>query len=303
MIRIGFSNQNLLSYGPAIFRRLWICLTAFSVLGSAPPSQTSENTDMEFSQHPFFVQMAQRVYADSTRIPIFTYRVVSSFPHDPTAFTQGLVFDNGFLYEGTGLRGASTLREVELESGDIVRIHGLDDRYFGEGITICKNRIIQLTWTANLGFIYERDTFELVQEFRYPIEGWGITHDNACMIMSDGSARLHFIDLETFRKVRDVEVHDHQGPLYGLNELEYVRGQLFANVWPTEFLARIDPTSGKVVAWVDLRGILTPDDRGDHRVDVLNGTAYDAYGHRLFVTGKWWPRLYEIELVEIGAGP
>jgi glutamine cyclotransferase len=302
MQRASFDEKAVLDR-PVVLRWVLLYLTVFPVLVPAPPSQTSDNAGMEFSQHPYFWQMAKRAYADSANSPAFSYRVVSSFPHDPTAFTQGLAFENGFLYEGTGLRGASTIREVQLETGDIVRIRGLADRYFGEGITISKNRIVQLTWTSNLGFIYDRNTFEPVQEFRYSIEGWGITNDNECLIMSDGSARLYFIDPETFFETHRIEAHDQQGPLYGLNELEYVRGQVFANVWPTEFVARIDPATGRVAGWVDLRGILTPEDRGNHRVDVLNGIAYDAVGDRLFVTGKWWPRLYEIELVRIGVRP
>jgi glutamine cyclotransferase len=228
---------------------------------------------------------------------------VNSFPHDPTAFTQGLVFDNGFLYEGTGLRGSSSVREVELETGSILRIRGLDAQYFGEGITVYNDRIIQLTWTANRGFIYDRTSLNIISEFRYPFEGWGVTHDDQHLILSDGSSRLYFLELSDFTSNHSIEVTDSRGPLLGLNELEFIHGEVFANVWPTDFIARIDPSSGKVVGWIDLRGLLSTDAQANHRADVLNGTAYDAYGDRLFVTGKWWPRLFEIELVEIGVRP
>ncbi len=228
--------------------------------------------------------------------PIYSYRVLYSYPHDPEAFTQGLVFESGELYEGTGIRGASSLRRVELETGLVRQQHLLPRQYFGEGITIFGDRIIQLTWQSRLGFVYDKASFQLVQQFSYPTEGWGITHDGSRLIMSDGTANLYFLEPETFTEVDRIEVHDHQGPVVRLNELEYVRGDVYANVWQTDRIARIDLLTGRVAAWIDLTGLLSIADRR-RRVDVLNGIAYDATGDRLFVTGKWWPKLFEIQIV------
>lgn len=232
----------------------------------------------------------------SSAVPIYTYKVVNAYPHDRNAFTQGLVFENGVLYEGTGLRGRSTLRRVELETGDILQVRELPAQFFGEGITIYGDKIIQLTWQSNVGFVYDRDSFEVLQEFHYPTEGWGITHDGKRFIMSDGTSTLHFLDLETLEEVGRIEVHDNHEPVTRLNELEYVRGEIYANVWQTDRIARISPQTGQVIGWIELKGLLSAADRSEP-VDVLNGIAYDAKNDRLFVTGKLWPRLFEIELV------
>jgi glutamine cyclotransferase len=232
---------------------------------------------------------------------LYTYRVVNTYPHDPGAFTQGLIYDEGTLYEGTGLRGRSSLRQVELETGQVIRSRQLADVYFGEGITSYSDQIFQLTWQSNVGFVWEEDTFELVQEFSYPTEGWGITHDGHRLIMSDGSATLHFWDPETLEEIGSVQVHDSVQPVERLNELEYIGGEVLANVWLTDRIARIDPETGGITGWVDLSGLLTPSERAD--ADVLNGIAYDAVNDRLFVTGKWWPKLFEIELIPVSATP
>jgi glutamine cyclotransferase len=234
--------------------------------------------------------------ASESGTPVYTYRIVNIYPHDREAFTQGLVFEDGALYEGTGLWGASTLRRVELESGDVVQFHPLSPEYFGEGITIFEDRIIQLTWKAGLGFVYDKDSFELLGTFRYLTQGWGITHDGTALIMSDGSSTLHFLDPETFEKIGQIPVFDEQGPVSMLNELEYVQGKVYANVWQTDRVAIIDLGTGQVTAWIDLRGLLEAEDYLQP-VDVLNGIAYDADGKRLFVTGKLWPKLFEIELL------
>ena len=226
----------------------------------------------------------------------FTYEVVNTYPHDRNASTQGLVFENGVLYEGTGLRGHSTLRKVELATGDVLQIRQLPDRLFGEGITIFGDRIIQLTWHAGVGFVYDKDSFELLQIFTYPTEGWGITHDDQRLIMSDGTSTLHFLDPETLEEIDRIEVYDQNGPVTRLNELEYIEGEIYANVWQTDRIARIDPQTGRVIAWIDLAGLLDPEEL-DSPVDVLNGIAYDADEDRLFVTGKLWPKLLEIELI------
>jgi len=221
---------------------------------------------------------------------------VKTYPHDKKAFTQGLAFDNGRLYEGTGLQGSSSLRKVDLKTGRVLKIRSLNPRYFGEGITVFGNRIIQLTYRSRVGFVYDKNSFRLIKEFSYPTEGWGITHDGKWLIMSDGTSKLRFLDPETFGEVRTVVVHDHRGEISGLNELEFVQGEIFANIWQEDRIARIDLKTGRVTGWIELPGLLRPQDiAGD--IDVLNGIAYDAANHRLFVTGKLWPKLFEIELI------
>jgi glutamine cyclotransferase len=205
-----------------------------------------------------------------------------------------LAFDNGFLYEGTGLSGRSSLRKMALETGEILRLRQLPAEIFGEGITIYKNWIIQLTWQSGVGFVYDKDSFELIKVFTYPTEGWGITHDEKHLIMSDGTATLHLLDPETFVETGRIQVYDDHGPVSRLNELEYVKGEIFANVWQTRRIARIAPRTGKVMGWIELDGLLRPED-AEEPVDVLNGIAFDADHDRLFVTGKLWPRLFEIE--------
>jgi glutamine cyclotransferase len=231
--------------------------------------------------------------------PVYSYNVVNTYPHDRSAFTQGLVFEDGVLYEGTGLNGRSTLRRVELETGEVLQIHELPAQFFGEGVTVYGNDIIQLTWQSHVGFVYDRDSFELLQEFNYSTQGWGITHDGERLIMSDGTATLYFLDPETFEEIGRVGVYDNDGSVNRLNELEYVQGEIYANVWQTNCIARIDPQTGQVVGWIELKGLLTPEDCGEP-VDVLNGIAYDAENARLFVTGKLWPKLFEIELISAG---
>jgi len=226
----------------------------------------------------------------------YTYKVINTFPHDRKAFTQGLVFEDGVLYEGTGLSGRSTLRKVELETGNVLQTRKLSGEFFGEGITIYESHIIQLTFLSNTGFVYNKDTFELVREFNYPTQGWGITHNGRHLIMSDGTPILYFLDPETFDRVRWIKVCDRDVPVWGLNELEYVQGQIYANVWPTERIARIAPETGQVLGWIDMKGLLARQDYTGYE-DVLNGVAYDKERDRLFVTGKLWPKLFEIKLI------
>lgn len=226
----------------------------------------------------------------------YTYEIVNTFPHDRKAFTQGLVFENGVLYEGTGLPGRSSLRKVELETGNVLQMHKLSTKFFGEGITIYGDNIIQLTFRENIGFVYNKDTFELLREFNYPTEGWGITHDGSRLIMSDGTPTLYFLDPETFEQVSRIKVQDQRAPVWGLNELEYIDGQIYANVWPTERIAIIAPDSGGVTGWIDMQGLLAPQDYTEY-VDVLNGIAYDKNNGRLFVAGKFWPKLFEIKVI------
>jgi glutamine cyclotransferase len=233
----------------------------------------------------------------ATPAPVYGYTVVNSYPHDPAAYTQGLVFVDGVLYEGTGRRGQSTLRRVNLETGEVLQKISLPDELFGEGIVIWQDKIIQLTWQSRLGFVYNRASFEQLAQFAYPTEGWGITHDGSRLIMSDGTANLYFWDPDTLAEIGRVEVTHNGQPVTRLNELEYINGEIFANIWQTNLIARINPDSGQVVGLIDLTGLLSEADRSQP-VDVLNGIAYDAATDRLFVTGKLWPRLFEIELTE-----
>jgi glutamine cyclotransferase len=229
-------------------------------------------------------------------VPVYTYQVVNIYPHDRGAFTQGLVCEGGLLYEGTGLRGQSTLRLVELETGNVLKLRRLPVHLFGEGVAVLGDKIYQLTWQAQVGFVYDKDSFELLQEFSYPTEGWGLTHNGQRLIMSDGTSTLHFLDPETLQETGQVQVYDDSGPVVRLNELEYVQGEIYANIWKTDRIARIDPQTGQVTGWINLAGLLSPEDRS-LPVDVLNGIAYDPQHDRLFVTGKLWPKLFEIKLV------
>jgi len=234
--------------------------------------------------------------SESSSTPVFTYKIINTYPHDHQAFTQGLVFNEGLMYEGTGLKGRSTLRSIKLETGEVLKIRKLLEEFFGEGITVYGDKIIQLTWQSHIGFIYHKDSFKLLKTFQYPTEGWGITHDGKQLIMSDGSANLYFLNPETFKETRRIEVRDRNNLVARLNELEYINGEIFANVWMTNRIARIDPQTGRVTGWINLDG-LSPFKRRDERTKVLNGIAYDAKNDRLFVTGKLWPNLFEIKLV------
>ena len=224
----------------------------------------------------------------------YTYEVINMYPHDPNAFTQGLVIDEGVLYEGTGLNGESSLRRVDLETGDVLQIHELSSEFFGEGITVFGDKIIQLTWQSQTGFVYDKDSFELLQNFSYSTEGWGITTDGTQLIMSDGTANLYFLDPETFQTIGQIEVRDGSAPVTNLNELEYINGEVYANVWMTNRIAIISPHTGQVTGWIDLTGIYNPENNNPN--SVLNGIAYDSEGDRLFVTGKLWSQLFQIRL-------
>ena len=232
-----------------------------------------------------------QIHALADTVPIYTYKVINTYPHDNEAFTQGLVFEGGYLYEGTGRYGASTLRKVQLKTGKVVQIYKLPPQFFGEGITIYKNQIIQLTWQSQIGFVYDIKSFSLLRKFRYPTDGWGITHDGKQLIMSDGTATLYFLNPENFEKTGTLQVRDANGPVKNINELEYIQGEIYANVWKKNLIARISPKNGIVVGWIDLGGLCKWN-------GVLNGIAYDREHGRLFVTGKRWPYIYEIKLIE-----
>ncbi len=230
-------------------------------------------------------------------IPVYTYRVVHVYPHDPNAFTEGLFYLNGYLYESTGIEGHSSIRKVRLETGEIVLSRDVAPEYFGEGITYWGNRLIGLTWKSRVGFIYNLRSFAVEGRFAYPGEGWALTRNDREIIMSDGTSNLRILDPNTLREVRRIHVTAQGRAVDQLNELEWMQGSVLANIWQTDRIARIDPSTGEVVAWIDLAGILPGRDRIPGYTDVLNGIAYDSSKDRLFVTGKLWPKLFEIRIV------
>ncbi|HUA20715.1 MAG TPA: glutaminyl-peptide cyclotransferase [Bryobacteraceae bacterium] len=232
----------------------------------------------------------------AAQTPVYGYRVVHVYPHDPEAFTQGLEFRAGYLYEGTGLKGRSSLRKVKLETGQVLQQIDLPPEYFGEGITVINQQIIELTWQSQIGFVYNQASFQQLRSFNYPGEGWGLANDGQQIYMSDGTAAIRCWDPVTLEEKRRFTVRDRGKPVMNLNELEYVHGELYANVWQTDRIARISLRDGHVLSWVDLSGLLSDADRAGP-VDVLNGIAYDVLGNRLFVTGKLWPKLFEIRIV------
>jgi glutaminyl-peptide cyclotransferase len=239
---------------------------------------------------------ADRVLAaqrGQTPAPVLQYDVVKTYPHDSAAFTQGLIFRDGYLFESTGLNGQSSLRKVRLETGEVVDRRAIDKRYFAEGLTDWGNRLVQLTWETNIGFVYDLSSFSPLRTFTYTGEGWGITHDETRLIMSDGSSALRFLNPDNEREIGRVTVRDGSRSIDRLNELEFIKGEVYANVWLTDRIAIIAPATGRVTAWLDLAGLRPPAPQGN---DVLNGIAYDAAGNRLFVTGKLWSKLYEIRV-------
>ena len=228
-------------------------------------------------------------------VPEYTFEIVAAYPHDSSAFTQGLVYKNGCFYEGTGLRGQSSLRQVRLETGEIVRKTDLAPEYFGEGIAILGDKVFQLTWQSHVGFVYALNDFHFLRQFAYLGEGWGLTTNGHDLFMSDGTSEIRVLDPNTFAVKRRIKVHNGTIPVAQLNELEWVEGEIYANVWQTNRIARISPQTGEVVGWIDLTGLLSP----IYRVSdggVLNGIAYDAQEKRLFVTGKLWPKVFEVRL-------
>lgn len=228
---------------------------------------------------------------------LYSYEIVASYPHDPEAFVQGLVYYGGYLYESTGLYGQSSLRRVKLLDGEIQQITHLPPSVFGEGITIFNDLIIQLTWREGQGYVYDLATFDLLQTFKIAKEGWGLTNDGEHLIMSDGTSMLSYLDPQTFAVVHQIEVVDSHGSVKLLNELEYINGEIYANVWLSNHIVRINPANGQVIGWIDLSGLMEITSLDRDVVDVLNGIAYDDIQGRLFVTGKLWPRIYEIRLV------
>jgi glutamine cyclotransferase len=227
----------------------------------------------------------------------YGYEVENVYPHDRAAFTQGLIFKDGILWESTGQFGASSLRKVDLKTGRVLKLIPVPREFFAEGMTVFHDKVYQLTWQSQKGFIYKPDDFTKTGEFQYTGEGWGLTHDKDSLIMSDGTNQIRFLDPETFAVRRTISVFENGQPLRELNELEYVKGEIYANVWQTDRIVRIDPRDGRLTGTVDLTGLLPVADQ-DAETDVLNGIAYDEATDRLFVTGKLWSKLFEIRLIK-----
>ncbi|HUV00519.1 MAG TPA: glutaminyl-peptide cyclotransferase [Bacteroidales bacterium] len=270
---------------------------------SIPPSFTTTTGRKHLKAVAFKNSRSQAVirfviiYSDRTPKRV-GFKVVHTYPHDRDAFTQGLFFQNGFLYEGTGQETGSSLREVELESGKILRQLNLESSVFGEGITLYRDRIFQVTWQNKVGFVYDRATFRLINKVYYQTQGWGLTTMDDRIVMSDGSNVLYFIEPESFTIVSRIEAYDNEKKIDQLNELEYINGEIWANIWMSDLIARIDPATGAVNSYVDLAAIFPEANRQEVNADVLNGIAYDALNNRIFVTGKRWPKLFEIRITE-----
>jgi glutaminyl-peptide cyclotransferase len=230
------------------------------------------------------------------KTPQYTFKIVHTFPHDSNAFTQGLEYRDGFLYESTGLEGRSSLRKVRLETGDVLQRTDLPSKYFGEGITVFKDEIVQITWQSHVGFVYNLADFRQLRQFSYRGEGWGLANDGHEIFMSDGTSEIRVLDPETLQEKRRFLVHDGNKSIKELNELEWVEGEIYANIWQTDRIARISPQTGEVLGWVDLSGLLSPIYQLQEGA-VLNGIAYDSERKRLFVTGKLWPKIFEIKIV------
>ena len=271
------------SFGKMLSCLLLLCCTACNI------SQANSSSEQDQAAVP-------------SRISNYSYDVVNTFPHDPGAFTQGLVYHQGLLYESTGLNGQSSLRRVELNTGQVLKKLDVPQQFFAEGLALFNNKLYQLTWVTQTTFVYDLDSFQMLRTFGYTGEGWGLTHNGQSLIMSDGTNQIRFLDPETFQVQRTINVLDGNTPIRQLNELEFVKGEIFANIWFSDRVARIDPQTGRVNGWLDfaqlrsLGGRISTD-------NVLNGIAYDEAGDRLFVTGKNWPRLYEVKLVTRRAPP
>ncbi len=261
--------------------------------GAQTKQGASRNANVTPGSSEGMKQRSDNDASASGDVPTYAYEVVNAWPHDRTAFTQGLIFSEGALLESTGQNGESSLRRVELTTGKVLKQVDVDDQYFAEGLTLFQGKLFQLTWQHKKGFIYDPATFAKQGEFRYDGEGWGLTHDGKHLILSDGTNQIRFIDPTDFSIARTISVFEDGRPLRELNELEFIRGEIYANIWHTDRIVRIDPATGKILGWIDLNGLLPDAERRDPEA-VLNGIAYDEAGDRLFVTGKLWPKLFEI---------
>lgn len=260
-----------------------------------PASANPDGTNASVSPSQPTLNAPPPASTATNAIPVYTYDVVKVYPHDRGAFTQGLVYLDGVLYESTGLNGRSSLRKVDLDTGNVLKRVDVPAEYFAEGLAVLNGQMFQLTWQSHKCFVYDLATFQKEKEFTYPGEGWGLATDGHLLIMSDGTEQIRFLDPATFGEKRRITVTAHGKPVNRLNELEYIKGEIYANIWITDFVVRIDPATGNVVGVIDFSGLLSPQDR-DATTDVLNGIAYDAASDRLFITGKCWPKLFEVRL-------
>lgn len=277
----------------AIIGLLALCHTSCSGGNSTPTTPAADNPNDGLP--PEIHSLRAAVNDPVNPLPVYTYQIVNTYPHNRTAFTEGLFFLKGCLYESTGLNGQSSLRRTDLATGNVLQRVDLDPQYFGEGIAPFNGKLYQLTWQTHIGFIYDLNTFQLITNFTYPYEGWGLTTDGHSLIESDGTDQIHYFDPASFTETRHVTVTARGHPVKNLNELEYIKGELYANVWRSDCIVRIDPATGNILGLIDFSGLLDPSDRDAH-TDVLNGIAYDPATDRLFITGKCWPKLFEIKL-------
>jgi len=236
------------------------------------------------------------VAEEAENATLYTYKVVNTFPHNDESFTQGLYIEDGILYESTGLNGKSAVKKIDLKTGKVIKSRDMQDKFFGEGLTVVDDKIFQITWRSKTGFVYDKESLDILRTFSYKTQGWGITYDGKYLIISDGSDILYFMDPKSFVVVGKLEVYDKNGKVTKLNELEHINGEIYANIWGKDLIARIDPKTGYVKSWIDLAGILSKEDRKG-KEDVLNGIAYNPENDTLLVTGKFWPKLFEIKVV------
>jgi glutamine cyclotransferase len=272
-----------------------LLLTAFFAVAGCNGSAGTQTNSLPIDAAPSGTAANGNASRDNAPASVYGYEVVNTYPHDAQAFTQGIIFQDGAFIESTGLERRSTLRRVELQTGRVLQKVDVSPYFFAEGMTLFGGKIYQLTWKGEKGFVYDPKTFEKTGEFKYTGEGWGLTHDADSLILSDGSDRIRFIDPNTYEVKRTISVRDAGHAVEEINELEYVKGEIYANVWHEDRIARIDPRDGRVTGWIDLSGLLKPGEVTDEEA-VLNGIAYDEQGNRLFVTGKLWPKIFEIKL-------
>lgn len=282
-----------------VFCFVWVPLPGYAQNPSPPPLQPTTPSNQGIPPKSATNTPAQGTKAATAGIPIYTYEVVTIHPHDPGAFTEGLVFHDGVLLESTGLNGQSSLRKVELKTGRVLKHVEVPEQYFAEGLAVLADKVFQLTWQDHKGFVYDLESLRLEREFPCEGEGWGLTTDGQWLILSDGTEQLRFLDPLTFEVKRTIQVKIHDRPVDRLNELEYIKGKIFANIWGADYVVRIDPATGKVTGLINFRGLF-PARKRRSKKDVLNGIAYDAAGDRLFVTGKRWPKLFEVRLKRSG---
>ncbi len=278
------------------FLAITLLLSACNDVQRATPNLTPTpvvSTSPSLSSSPATVNSN----SSTADVPTYTYEVVNTYPHARDAYTQGLIFQDGILWESTGERGRSSLRKVDLQTGKVLKKVDVPPEFFAEGMTVLDGKVYQLTWQEHKGFIYDAETLKKLGEFSYQGEGWGLTHDGESLIMSDGTNQLRFLHPNTLQVKRTISVFDKGEPLAQLNELEFIRGEIWANIWQTDKIVQLDPQTGKILGWIDLTGLLPTRDYTPE-TDVLNGIAYDKEGDRLFVTGKLWPKLFEIRLVK-----